>query len=251
MGTISSQNTQQQLLPQQQLPTPQQQPQRQPLPQPPHIQQQPPPQQQPTQPQPIQLPQQQQQPRHGTSLVVTIVLSHMKTSTPMRCPSLCPPSTSTSNPSLSPRPPTCTSLSRRQPMLPNQPWVGLSTQVGNTMGSMILPSPTGSLKILTTSQINPTSTPSPNTPSTILNTPQSILSTAQNIHHLQPSTVLHQLSTVLRRMSTVHQKRSTVHQKRSTVHQTRSTVHQKRSRMIVLVVMITGEDDEPGEFKLE
>merc|ERR1711936_1283010 len=228
MGTISSQNTQQQLLPQQQLPTPQQQPQRQPLPQPPHIQQQPPPQQQPTQPQPIQLPQQQQQPRHGTSLVVTIVLSHMKTSTPMRCPSLCPPSTSTSNPSLSPRPPTCTSLTRRQPMLPNQPWVGLSTQVGNTMGSMILPSPTGSLKILTTSQINPTSTPSPNTP-------QSILSTAQNIHHLQPSTVLHQLSTVLRRMSTVHQ--------------TRSTVHQKRSRMIVLVVMITGEDDEPGEFK--
>merc|ERR1711936_467869 len=228
MGTISSQNTQQQLLPQQQLPTPQQQPQRQPLPQPPHIQQQPPPQQQPTQPQPIQLPQQQQQPRHGTSLVVTIVLSHMKTSTPMRCPSLCPPSTSTSNPSLSPRPPTCTSLTRRQPMLPNQPWVGLNTQVGNTMGSMILPSPTGSLKILTTSQINPTSTPSPNTP-------QSILSTAQNIHHLQPSTVLHQLSTVLRRMNTVHQ--------------TRSTVHQKRSRMIVLVVMITGEDDEPGEFK--
>merc|ERR1711910_297738 len=130
---------------------------------------------------------------------------------------------------------------------------------------MILPSPTGSLKILTTSQINPTSTPS-------LNTPPSILSTAQNIHHLQPSTVLHQLSTALQRMNTahqrrstvhqkrstvhqkrsiVHQKRSTVHQKRSTVHQTRSTVHQKRSRMIVLVVMITGEDDEPGEFKLD
>merc|ERR1711936_1145995 len=231
------------------------QPQLQPLPQPPHIQKRP--------------PQQQQQPRHGTSLVVTIVPSHMKTSTPMRCPSLCPPSTSTSNPSLSPRPPTCTSLTRRQPMLPNQPWVGLSTQVGNTMGSMILPSPTGSLKILTTSQINPTSTPSPNTP-------QSILSTAQNIHHLQPSTVLHQLSTVLRRMSTVlrrmstvhqrrstahqrrstvhqrrstvNQKRSTVHQKRNTVHQKRSTVHQMRSRMIVLVVMITGEDDELGEF---
>merc|ERR550534_58519 len=195
------------------------------------------------QPQPIQLPQQQLQPPHGTSLVVTIVPSHMKTSTPMRCPSLCPPSTSTSNPSLSPRPPTCMSLTRRQPMLPNQPWVGLSTQVGNTMGSMILPSPTGSLKILTTSQINPTSTPSPNTPSTILNTPPSILSTARNIHHLQPSTVLHQLSTVLRRMSTVHQRRSTAHQRRS-------TAHQKRSRMIVLVVMITGEDDEPGEFNL-
>merc|ERR1711936_530567 len=113
-------------------------------------------------------------------------------------------------------------------------------------------------KILTTNQTNPTSTPSPNTPKTIL-------STARNIHHLQPSTVLHQLSTVLRRMSTVHQrrstahqrrstvhqKRSTVHQKRNTVHQKRSTVHQMRSRMIVLVVMITGEDDELGEFKLD
>merc|ERR1712050_599392 len=119
-------------------------------------------------------PQQRRRQQHGTSLVATTVPSHTRTSTLMRCPRDCPPTTNIWFPNRSPRPPMYTSRTSR-------------------------PSP---------STPSTTRSTPPSTPSTAS---QSTVHQQQNTVHLQQSTVLHRQSTVLQRRSTAHlRRRSTV-----------------------------------------
>merc|ERR1712108_21515 len=173
--------------------------QQQPLPQQQHIRQQHTQQQQRTPPQHTLPPQQRRRQQHGTSLVATTVPSRTRTSTLTRCPRDCPPSTNIWFPNRSPRPPMCTSRTRRRPTLPRHSWTGCpSTRAGSTPRSTILQFRTGSQRILTRSRTSRTSTPSPSTPSTTRSTPPSTPSTASQ-------------STVLQRRSTAHlRRRSTV-----------------------------------------
>merc|ERR1712212_990031 len=204
---------------------PQPQLQQQPLPQQQHIPQQHTQQQQRTPPQHTPPPPQQRRQQHGTSLVATTDPNRTRTLIPTRCPRVCPPTTSIWLRNRSPRPRTCTSPTRRQPMLPRHSWkVCQSTRVGSTTRNTTLPFRTGSQRILTRSRTSPTSTPSPSTPSTTRSTPQSTPSTTS------PSTVLQQPNIVLQLQSTVLQRRSTAHLRR------RST-------------MDTGEDDDLGHLR--
>merc|ERR1712108_81246 len=190
--------------------------QQQPLPQQQHIRQQHTQQQQRTPPQHTLPPQQRRRQQHGTSLVATTVPSRTRTSTLMRCPRDCPPTTNIWFPNRSPRPPMYTSRTRRRPTLPRHSWTGCpSIRAGSTTRSTILPFRTGSQRILTRSRTSRTSTPSPSTPSTTRSTPPSTPSTAsqstvhqqQNTVHLQQNTVHLQQSTVLHRQSTAHLRR--------------------------------------------
>merc|ERR1739838_337450 len=165
----------------------------------PQPQQQPLPQQQPTPRQHTPPPQQQRRQQHGTSHAATTDPSRTRTSTPTRCPRVCPRTTSICLQNRSPPPRMCTSRTRRRPTLPHHSWkVCPSIRVGSTMQSTILPFRTGSQRIPTRSPTNLTSTPSLSTPSTTQSTPPSTPSTAS------PSTVLQLQSTAhLRRRSTV------------------------------------------------
>ena len=107
--------------------------QQQPLPQQQHILRQHIPQQQPTLPQHILPPPQQQRQLHGTGPVDTTAPNLTRTSPrPLMFLTIAP--YLTSNRSLSPPPPTCTSHTRRPPMLlPHYPRGCPSTQAGSTM----------------------------------------------------------------------------------------------------------------------
>merc|ERR1711874_556304 len=164
---------------------------------------------------------------HGTSLVATTVPSHTRTSTLTRCPRDCPPSTNIWFPNRSPRPPMCTSRTRRRPTLPRHSWTGCpSTRAGSTTRSTILQFRTGSQRILTRSRTSRTSTPSPSTPSTTRSTPPSTPSTASQ--------------------STVHQQQNTVHLQQNTVHLQQSTVLHRQSTALLRrrSTVDTGEDDD-------
>merc|ERR1712179_511482 len=132
-------------------------------------------------------------------------------------PRVCPPTTSIWFPNRSPRPPMCTSRTRRQHThLHHSRRVCLSTRVGSTTQSTTLPFRTGNPRILTRNRSSRISTTSPSTPlpTTTRSTPpstanQSTVHQQQNIVHQQQSTVHQQQSTVLQRQSTVLQRRST------------------------------------------
>merc|ERR1711974_299963 len=197
------------------------------IPPPLQLQQQPLPQQQHIQQQHTQQQQRRRRQQHGTSLVATTVPSHTRTSTLMRCPRDCPPTTNIWFPNRSPRPPMYTSRTRRRPTLPRHSWTGCpSIRAGSTTRSTILPFRTGSQRILTRSRTSRTSTPSPSTPSTTRSTPPSTPSTAsQSTVHQQQNTVHLQQNTVHLQQNTVHLQQSTVLHRQSTVLQRRSTAH--------------------------
>merc|ERR1712179_885389 len=127
-------------------------------------------------------------------------------------PRVCPPTTSIWFPNRSPRPPMCTSRTRRQHThLHHSRRVCLSTRVGSTTQSTTLPFRTGNPRILTRNRSSRISTTSPSTPlpTTTRSTP--------------PSTA---------NQSTVHQQQNIVHQRQSTVLQRRSTARLRMRRRL-------------------